>query len=208
MILKIFNTGVFGVNTYVLIDEKSKEALIIDLGGDFEKINKYIKEQNANLKFILNTHGHFDHIMGDVDVQTDKIKVPVYMHKDDLDHAENISQTVKDLGFADEWKKITIDHFLDENSDIKLGNIPIKIFHTPGHTKGGVSYLIEDKVFVGDTLFNNSIGRTDFAYGDFNTLINSIKTKLMPLDNNITVYPGHGPSTTIGEERLHNPYLQ
>lgn len=208
MILKIFNTGVLQVNTYLLIDEESKEAVIIDLGGDFERINEVIKQNGAELKFILNTHGHFDHIMGDVAVQSGDISVPVYMHEGDRWHAENIAKSLQRWGVADEWPAIKIKEYIDEDTELKIGNSKIKIIHTPGHSMGGVSYLIGDMLFSGDTLFYNSIGRTDFEDGDYETLIKSIKEKLMPLDDSIKVYPGHGPGSSIGSERQHNPYLK
>lgn len=208
MIIKVFHTGVLQVNTYLLIDEASKDAIIIDLGGDFDRINEDIKQNNANLKFILNTHGHFDHIMGDTAIQNGEMNIPVYMHKGDSWHAENIGASLKRWGIMDEYPSIKIDEYIDENTELKIGNIPIKIIHTPGHSQGGVCYLIEDNLFSGDTLFNESIGRTDFEDGDYDTLIKSIKEKILPLDENLNVYPGHGDSTTIAHEKKYNSFLK
>ncbi len=204
MIIKIFNTGILQVNTYLVIDEDTKEAIIIDLGGDFDKILQEIKSHGATLKFILNTHGHFDHIMGESDKN---INVPIFLHKDDLHHAQNIETYMKNWGMLPAASEIKITDFIDENTYLKLGNKKIKIFHTPGHTRGGLCFLIEDKLFSGDTLFKGTIGRTDLEDGDFNSLVTSIKTKLMPLDDSTIVYPGHEESTTIGYERSHNEYL-
>lgn len=207
MLIKTFNTGILQVNTYLIIDEESKEAIIIDLGGDFDLINEEIKKNNATLKYILNTHGHFDHIMGEAGIQS-KTTAPVLMHKDDEHHAKNITTYMQRWELPPAEAPITIDQFIDETSDLSLGNTKIKIFHTPGHTKGGLSFLIDDKLFSGDTLFWGTIGRTDLEDGDYDTLINSIKTKILPLDDSITVYPGHGIITTIGFERNNNEFLK
>lgn len=208
MIIKVFHTGILQVNTYLLIDEKTKEAVIIDLGGDFERINQVIKENDANLKFIINTHGHFDHIMGDLAVQEAEVTVPVYMHIGDQWHADHIGASLKRWGVMDDHPPIKIAEYIDENKKLQIGDIPIKIIHTPGHSQGGLCYLIENNLFSGDTLFNESIGRTDFEDGDYDTLIKSIKEKLLPLDESTIVYPGHGPSTTIEHEKKHNSFLK
>ncbi len=207
MIIKVFNTGVLQVNTYLLIDEESKEAAIIDLGGDFDTVSDEIIANDAKLKFVLNTHGHFDHIMGDLSVKNSENPVPIYMHKGDIWHAENIEASLQRWGIASSHPPIVIDEFVDENTKLSLGKIPIKVIHTPGHSQGGVCYLIEDNLFAGDTLFQGSIGRTDLDGGDYQTLIESIKTKLLPLGDDIKIFPGHGPSSTIGYERKYNSFL-
>ncbi len=208
MIIKTFPTGVLQVNTYLLIDEKSKEAVIIDLGGDFEKLNDEIKKHDAKLKFVLNTHGHFDHIMGDVSVLEGENKVPIYMHKSDLPLSDNIEDSLKKWGIAASFPKIKIENFVDESSDLAIGGHKITVIHTPGHTLGGVCYLIDNDLFAGDTLFYNSIGRTDLEGGNYQTLISSIKDKLFKLNDEVKVYPGHGPATTIAFEKQNNPYLK
>lgn len=207
MIIKTYNTGILEVNTYLIIDEDSKEAIIIDLGGDFDKINDEIKRNGATLKYILNTHGHFDHVMGEINLQT-KTNAPILMHKDDEHHAKNITEYMKNWQLPAVEGEIKIDKFIDENSDLSIGNKKIKIFHTPGHTKGGLCFLIEDNLFSGDTLFMGTVGRTDLFDGDYDTIINSIKTELLPLDDSIKVYSGHGPATTIGFERTHNEFFK
>lgn len=207
MLLKLFNTGLLQVNTYLLIDEDTKEAVVIDLGGDFDAIDKAVKESGAELKYVLNTHGHFDHIMGDVEIQKQNLDIPVYMHKNDLPLAKNVEQVVKAWGFAQSFPEVQIDKFIDESSDLKIGNHSIKVIETPGHTQGGVSFLIDNMLFSGDTLFLESIGRTDLDGGDYNTLVSSIKNKLFKLGDDIVVYPGHGPSTTIGHEKKYNDFL-
>ena len=205
MLIKTFNTGILQVNTYLIIDEDSKEAIIIDLGGDFEILSEEIKKNNAKLKFILNTHGHFDHIMGE---SNPNINVPIMMHEDDEHHAENISEYMKKWELPPAETPIKITEFINENSNLTIGNKQIKIFHTPGHTRGGLCFLIENNLFSGDTLFWGTIGRTDLADGNYELLVSSIKNKLMPLDDSITVYPGHGDPTSIGFERKNNEFLK
>lgn len=206
MIIKTFETGVLDVNTYLLIDEETKEAVIIDLGGNFDTLSAEIEANGATLKYVLNTHGHFDHIMGDVALNQKGI--PIYMHEGDKLLVDNIEEGLRRWGIADSHPPVKIDAYIDENSELKIGNNPIKVIYTPGHTQGGVSYLVGDNLFAGDTLFQGSIGRTDLEGGDHATLIKSIKEKLLPLPDDTKVFPGHGPSSTIGYERKYNSFLR
>lgn len=207
MNLKIFNTGIMQVNTYILIDEISKDAAIIDLGGDVQEVVDYIKSQGANLKAILNTHGHFDHITGEAFFKEKMPDIPIYLNKEDWYLAQNLNSQIQKYAPGFNVPSFNPDFDLNEETEFTLGETPFKIFFTPGHTRGGVCILVEDNLFTGDTLFMGTIGRTDLEGGDYNTLVNSIKTKLLPLDNNIKVYPGHGVSSTMGEEKISNPYL-
>ncbi len=208
MQLDIKQTGPLEVNTYILKDEESKEAVIIDVGGDFEQIKTQLDKQGYKIIYILNTHGHFDHVLGEAVITKNYSDIPIYMHKADLSHFSNLKEEMS--WFRQEYndENIKITNFIDENSFLKLGNNQIKIFYTPGHSKGSLSYYIDNKVFTGDALFYHSIGRTDFIDGDYDTLINSIKTNLLTLPNDTKVYPGHGPSTTIKDEKLYNAYLK
>lgn len=206
MIIKTFRLGLIGTNTYLLINEKSKEATIIDLGGDAEIVFDEIEKHNAKLKYILNTHGHFDHILGEKDAQ-DKTNVDVYIHENDRILAENLPVQLEKFGFVNNTespKKITT---FTENDIFTLGETEIKVIHTPGHTPGSVCFLVENSLFSGDTLFYTSVGRTDFEGGSFAQLSNSIKEKLFKLDDNIDVYPGHDLKTTIGHEKKYNCYF-
>ncbi len=206
MIIKIFETGILQVNTYLLIDEETKDAVIIDLGGNLDTLMSEVESNGATLKYVLNTHGHFDHIMGDVELNQKGI--PIYMHAGDKELVENIEEGLRRWGIADSHPPVKIDGFIDENSNLKIGNTPIKVIFTPGHTQGGVSYLVGDNLFSGDTLFQGSIGRTDLEGGDYATLIKSIKEKLLPLPDDTKVFPGHGPTTTIGYEKNYNSFLR
>lgn len=207
MDLKIYNIGFLGINTYLLLDESSKEAVIIDLGGEYEIIKKDIDELGYKLKFILNTHGHFDHVYGEVNLQKNFPEIPIYMHKDDMLHVDHIDVEMALWGFNGDVKPFKPAMFIDENSDIYIGKNKIEIFHTPGHSIGSLSYYVDGKLFSGDALFQRSIGRTDFHDGNYELLINSIKTKLLTLNDETVVYPGHGPKTTIREEKKYNTYL-
>lgn len=198
MLLKRIPAGVYAANCYVLTDETTKETAVIDPGGDSDDIIKYLKSIYADVKFILLTHGHADHTGGVNDILKE-YNVPVYINKEDYDL---ISQSEYMYGSISKVEK-----FLEEGNEFRIGDIKIKCVLTPGHTPGGVSFIIPKEVFTGDSLFLGSIGRTDFAGGDYDTLINSIKTKLMILPDDFIVHPGHGPYTSIGKEKISNPFL-
>ena len=208
MELKIYETGPIQVNTYVLIDKKSKEAIIIDLGGSFNSIKKELDAENITIKSIINTHGHFDHVLGEVEVQQKYPNIPILISKDDVSHFSRLEQEMKMFGFNVSSEPLKPTSYIDEKTSLFLGNNKIEIFSTPGHSKGSLSFYIDGKVFTGDALFYRSIGRTDFYDGDFDELITSIKTKLFVLPDDTVVYPGHGPSTTISDEKKYNQYLK
>lgn len=198
MLIKRIPAGVYAANCYIVQDEATKETAVIDPGGDTDDIVKYLKSIHANVKYILLTHGHADHT-GGVDDLLKEYNVPVFINKNDyklICNEEYMYGRIKD-----------VKNFLEEGNEFKIGSILLKCILTPGHTPGGVSFVTNEAVFTGDSLFLNSIGRTDFSGGDYDTLINSIKTKLMTLPDNLIVYPGHGPQTSIGKEKISNPFL-
>lgn len=205
MELKILNIGSFKVNNYILFDEESKDIVLIDAGGDLEATKAAIEKLGGNLKYLLNTHGHMDHIAGDYDIQN-YYNIPVYLHKDDENLVHEMKQYLQYVGMPDyeEPQNVT---FIEDGHIFQIGEHIIKTIHTPGHTRGGVSYLIGDMLFSGDTLFFESIGRTDLPGGSYEELVKSIKTKLFTLPENIIVYPGHGESSTIGHEKNNNQYV-
>jgi hydroxyacylglutathione hydrolase len=205
MILKQFVLGALENNNYLLIDDQSKQAALIDCTEFCEDIAKVLKEYDAELKYILLTHGHFDHILGVNDFKK-KYNCRVLLHKDDKFLADTVKEFVKKFDI-DDVEIQEIDEYIDDTQVLKLGRKKINIIHTPGHTKGGVCYLIRDKLFSGDTLFYESVGRTDLAGGDFDELKSSIENKLFTLDENIKVYPGHGISSSIGHEKENNKFL-
>lgn len=205
MILKEFILGPLEDNNYLLIDEVSKEAVLIDCTQRSEDIDKVLQEYEATLKYILLTHGHFDHVLGVNDFKS-KYNCKVLIHENDKAILDSINNHVRNFGMpAVENQKV--DGYVKENDIIKFGENEIKVIHTPGHTQGGVCYLIGDDIFTGDTLFFESVGRTDLLGGNFSQLKSNIQEKLFTLDGNIKVHPGHGPSSTIGHERVNNQFL-
>ncbi len=205
MIFETICVGSLQVNCYILADDDAREAIIIDPGEDADKINKVLERQRLKPHCIINTHGHFDHIGGD-----DKFDVPVYIHQKDAallkDPRLNLSGFF-DSDFTVKAKIIT----LEEGAELAFGRIRLEVIHTPGHTPGGICLLLKSPqagiLFSGDSLFYHSIGRTDFPGADEGALTRSIKEKLLKLKDDTRVYPGHGPSSSIGEERKNNPFL-
>lgn len=199
MKIKRIPAGVYAANCFILMDEGTKETAVIDPGGDSEDLIKAVNEMDAKVKYILLTHGHTDHTGAAVQLQ-EEYNVPIYISEKDYRIMEN-----GEYIYGDVIGKV--DKFLNEGDTFKIGSIEIKCIHTAGHTPGGICFMVEDVVFTGDTLFAGSIGRTDLAGGDFDAIISNIKNKLMILPDNITVFPGHGPQSSIGRERVHNPFL-
>ena len=192
--------GQLGVNCYLLTD--SGEAAVVDPGAECDKSIQHIEKSGCTLKKILLTHGHFDHI-GAVSELAQRTKAPVYVHSGD---AKMLTDNSCNLSFltGEQVKPHTPDVFLDDIKKIELGETVVKVFHTPGHSEGCVSFLWGDMLFDGDLLFQGSIGRYDF--GDLDTELHSIKFLMDNFDDSIRLYPGHGMSTTIGHERIYNPY--
>ena len=192
MIVKRFKVGWLSTNCYVVGCEETKEAAVIDPGmeskAEAEPILDYIKQNGLNIKYVINTHGHPDHIAGNSIIK-EATGAPILIHESNPEHVQ-------------------ADRKLHEGDILQVGSLKLKLLHTPGHTPDGISILADNTVFTGDALFAGSIGRSDFAGGSFPQLINSIKTKLLPLPDSFKVYPGHGPPTTIGNEKRHNPFLQ
>ena len=192
MIIKRFSVGWLSTNCYVVGCEETKEAVLIDPGIESERkaeeILNFIKQNGFRIKYIINTHGHSDHIAGNA-VMKKATGAPVLIHESDA-------------------SQVHADRKLRDGDVLQVGSIKLVVLHTPGHTKGGISLLGDKVVFTGDTLFSGSIGRTDFVGGSFEEIIKSIKTKLLPLPDKVRVYPGHESYTTIGEEKRHNPFLK
>ena len=194
-------TGTYGSNCYIVMDKNTKEAVVLDPGGDVDDIVKAIDTIGAKVKYILLTHGHLDHTSGVEELKA-ITKAVVCINKEDDD------LITKGVNLFGPLIKGGADKLLKQGDMIKISNLEFTCIDTPGHTPGGMCFLIGNCVFTGDTLFAGSIGRTDFTGGDFNTIITSIKSKLLCLPEGTIVYPGHGPSSTINSEKLNNPFLQ
>ncbi len=196
----------YGTNTYILWDSESLEAVIFDPASSDENLCDFINTKKLKPKYIINTHGHLDHIGGD-DFYREKYKIPLAIHYLDADMLVNPELNLS--VFSEKEIKVKPADILFGKNDYNfvIGDYPLKIIHTPGHTKGSVCILIDNYLISGDTLFYESIGRTDLPGGDYNDIISSIKNKLFVLPDEIVVLPGHGEHTTIGDEKVGNPFV-
>lgn len=208
-------TGPLDVNTYIVIN--GNVGFVVDPGGDAQEIYSIFRKQKAKIEAILLTHAHFDHIGGVAELCRIASKgedgkenlqdaPTVFLHKDEL---EKIG-SYKNMGFSMNAnpEKFVPDILLKGGETLKIAGLDVKVIHTPGHAKGSLCYVVSDKIFVGDTLFFMSYGRTDFYDGNANDLKNSIVNKLFALKGNYTILPGHGEPTTLDFERVNNPVLE
>ena len=202
MIIKTYIEGPIENNNYLIIDEQSKEAALIDCSAVNEDLALELKKQGATLKYILLTHGHFDHIAG----IEESNKIPILMHKADMDWVRNVNTYLPMVGLPG-MKIPTINRFINDGDIIKLGGLEIKVIHTPGHTQGGVCFLADGNLFSGDTIFRESVGRCDLEGGDFDQIVDSIESKIFTLPPETIIYPGHGRKTTVEWEKAHNRFL-
>lgn len=210
MIFKKYRAGSFETNNYLLIDEASKEACLIDCSGSLDDVAADIEQEGATLKYILLTHGHFDHIAGCNEFKARFNSAKLCLHKADNILIDNVGVQCALFGMPN-VKKPVVDEFIDEKNnnkgDLKLGESKIEVIETPGHTLGGLSFMIDGKLFSGDTLFFEEIGRCDLPGGSFKTIGESIKNKLFTLPDEMPVYPGHGLESTVGHEKEDNAYF-
>ena len=205
MIIKALTVGPMMANCFILGCEQSREAVVIDPGGDTNIILLSLADSKLRVKYIINTHGHPDHVGGNKKMK-DATGADILIHARDAPMIEVMGHGASSFGFG-MGSSPAADRMIEDGDIISIGNIEIKVIATPGHSPGGISLYTDGVVFVGDTLFAGSIGRTDFPGGDFQTLITSIKQKLFALDDDVRVLTGHGPETTIGRERRFNPFL-
>ncbi len=204
--VKTFVEGPVDANNYLLIDEESKEAVLIDCSSPNSEFVNAVKDSGVNLKYILLTHGHFDHILG-VNRFEEVFGVKTYMSENDLTQIKYAPQMLMMFSGQTIDKTPEIQNFVKEGNEFKIGNYKIKAISTPGHTKGGMCYIVDGKLFSGDTLFQGSVGRCDLPEGDFEELAKSINEKLFVLPDDTEVYTGHGGKTNIGFEKKYNEII-
>jgi len=203
--IKRIEVGGLGVNCYIVFDE-TKEAAVIDAGDDAEKILAYIEENHLKVKYLINTHAHADHIGANTKIKQ-KTGARLLIHKADAPWLENPRFNLSAF-MGGPIISCKADATIAEGDTVAFGKVKLNVLETPGHTPGGICLLGGGALFSGDTLFQGSVGRCDFPFSSMEDLLSSLHSKLMKLPENTKVYPGHGPSTTIGDELRENPYMQ
>lgn len=204
MIIERLALGPFGTNCYIVASESGREGMVIDPGDGAKAILQRVGDLKLDIKIIVLTHGHIDHV-GALKPIKEATGAEIVIHSDD---ARSLKNRALAIAFGLFYPMPPpADRLLRDGEIIKVGNLSFEVLHTPGHSPGGISLLGDGVVFTGDTLFNSGIGRTDLPGGSYDQLMDSIRTKLLVLPDDTIVYPGHGPETTIGAERLDNPFL-
>jgi glyoxylase-like metal-dependent hydrolase (beta-lactamase superfamily II) len=198
--------GVFQENCYILADPDTNDAVLIDPGEEAELFLRRLRSEAFNLRAIWLTHAHLDHVLG-VSVVVDATGVPVYLHPADRQLYDGMASQGEWFGYRNLQPPPPPEHELTEGDELSLGGLSFEVRHVPGHSPGGVAFVGHDIAIVGDALFAGSIGRTDLPGGDAETLLRNIRQKLLTLPDETVVFSGHGPETTIGRERAHNPFL-
>ena len=207
MLCEILPVGALQCNCSIFGDETTRRAMVIDPGDDLPRIQDILERHGLSVEKIVFTHAHIDHIGAGAEFKR-LTGAPTYLHRAELPVLASLPQQASWLG-APEPEQVEIDEFLEEGDAVEFAGRRFEVLFTPGHSPGSIGlYSPQDKLIVsGDVLFRDSIGRTDLPGGDFQTLMDSIRDKLCPLDDDVQVIPGHGPTTTIGHERAHNPFL-
>ncbi|MBU1342662.1 MAG: MBL fold metallo-hydrolase [Proteobacteria bacterium] len=206
MIIKKLEVGPIMANCFILGCESTKEAVVIDPGDDADRILMELSKAGLIVKYLINTHGHFDHVGANKRMK-EVTGAQLAIHPDDEPMLAELSRSALMFGLSAQ-NSPPADILLKNGDEISFGDITLQVMHTPGHSKGGICLYTKGHLFAGDTLFAGSIGRTDLPGGDYDTLISSIKEKLLGLDEDTIVYTGHGPETTIGNEKRMNPFLR
>lgn len=208
-----FEFSLFGINTYVVWDPATKACAIVDPGmidnTERNALKNFIERENLKVEHIINTHMHVDHAIGD-SFCVNQWGAPVAANRADNILAERLIEQALSFHLREEVENVSVNTYLEDGDTVEIGEGRLHVLAVPGHSPGGIAlYDKEDGfVIVGDSLFQGSIGRTDLLGGDYDTLVHAVKEKLLTLPDDTVVYPGHGPATTIGRERLSNPYLR
>jgi glyoxylase-like metal-dependent hydrolase (beta-lactamase superfamily II) len=208
MIHEILPVGALQCNCSIFGDEQTREAIVIDPGDEIENIQEILERHQLRVTAIIITHAHIDHIGGAAKLKK-LTSAPVYMNENDVALRDQLDMQAGWLGVAPP-EKPEIDVAMRDGDTVELNGQPFQVLHTPGHTQGSVSLYLpgENKLIAGDTLFRDSIGRTDLPGGNSRQILVSIREKLLPLEDDVVVIPGHGPETTMGREREYNPFLR
>ena len=210
--VKTFEVNMFAENTFIVFDVLSREAAVIDAGmlydDEWQDFSDYVEKGHLKIKYLLNTHLHIDHLFG-VAEAVRRYGVGLSASSADSILSDRVEQQAAMFGIRRKMEQIKIEHPLADGDEIRLGNSTLKVIATPGHSLGGICFYSADDglLFSGDSLFQTGIGRTDLPGGDYATLIHSITDRLLTLPDDTKVLPGHGPSTTISQERQYNPFL-
>jgi hydroxyacylglutathione hydrolase len=208
MIHKVLPVGPLQCNCSVIGDEQTREAMVIDPGDQIEDILEILRREQLTLKQIVITHAHIDHVGGAMKLKA-ATGAPILMNQDDYTLLKMLNMQAMWVGMRPPGD-VKVDETVSEGRVLKIGAIPANVIHTPGHTEGSICLYFpeEKKLIAGDTLFAGSIGRTDLPGGNFDKIIHSLHTSVLALPDETEVVPGHGPKTTIGDERATNPFLQ
>ncbi|MFO7989862.1 MAG: MBL fold metallo-hydrolase [Thermodesulfobacteriota bacterium] len=206
MIIKKLEVGPIMANCFILGCEDTREAVVIDPGDDPDRILMTLAKEKLTVKYLIDTHGHFDHVGANRRMK-EVTGAELAIHPDDVPMLAQLARSAASFGLSAE-NSPEPDLLLNEGDTVSFGNITLKVIHTPGHSRGGICLYTPGHLFAGDTLFAGSIGRTDLPGGDYDTLIASIKQKLLNLPDDTRVYTGHGPETTIANEKRMNPFLR
>jgi len=202
---RILHLGPFDNNVYVIVCPETGEAAVVDVAFEPETVIADVKDAGLSVRYLLNTHAHYDHAAG-MRAAQEALGGDYYLHPDDRPLLDALTQQGAMFGLPPA-RGPDVVHDLEDGVQLPLGNASLEVIHTPGHSPGGVCFLWNDRLWAGDTLFAGSVGRTDLPGGSFKTLEQSIRSRLFVLADAVRVFPGHGPGTTIGNERVNNPFV-
>ncbi len=204
MIIKTLEVGSFLSNCFLVVDETTRRAAVIDPGADAGKIIAAVEEAGVEPDCVLLTHGHLDHV-GAARQVSERFDLPVRLHPADRRWLYAAPFAAPLFGIRP--RRIKVDRELEPGRTIRIGELGLEVIHAPGHSRGSVVFLADGALFAGDLLFADSVGRTDLPGGSYRTLLESLRRVVLPLSDDTRVYPGHGPTTTVGRERTGNPFL-